>query len=97
MPELTQSHRETWNRSAANYATFASHSAIYQDTAAALVGLAGIKAGMTVVDLACGSGVVTETILRQRGGKNVTIIATDFSDDCGGERAVSVGARHLSL
>lgn len=80
MPELTQSQREAWDSSATNYATFASHSSLYQETAAALVRLAGIKAGMTVVDLACGTGMVTELILGRRGGKKVTIIATDFSE-----------------
>lgn len=80
MPELIQSQREAWDNSATNYATFASRSSLYQETAAALVRLAGIKAGMTVVDLACGSGMVTESILGRRGGNKVTIIATDFSE-----------------
>lgn len=82
MPELTQSQREAWDGSAANYAAFTSHSSLYRETAAALVRLARIEAGMTVVDLACGTGMVTESILRRRGGKGkkVTIIATDFSE-----------------
>ena len=80
MSELTTSQREAWDSSATDYATFASHSRIYKDTAEALVRLAEIKAGMTIVDLACGSGLVTESILRRRGGNKVTIMATDFSE-----------------
>jgi 2-polyprenyl-3-methyl-5-hydroxy-6-metoxy-1,4-benzoquinol methylase len=79
MPELTRSQRDAWDGSATRYATFASQSRLYQETAAALVRLAGIKPGMTVVDLACGSGIVTESVLRRMGAKKVTIVATDFS------------------
>lgn len=79
MRDHTESRREAWDRSATNYATFASHSSLYLDTATALVRFAGIEPGMTVMDLACGTGMVTEAILAHPAGKEVTIIATDFS------------------
>jgi ubiquinone/menaquinone biosynthesis C-methylase UbiE len=79
MPGHTESRREAWDRSATDYAAFSSHSRLYRETAAALVRLAGIEAGMTVVDLACGTGMVTASILERCGGDTVTIIATDFS------------------
>lgn len=72
-------HREAWDRSAGAYVTFASRNRLYVEVAEALLRAAGIAPGMTVVDLACGSGVVTEAILRRWPGFDIRIIATDYS------------------
>jgi SAM-dependent methyltransferase len=72
-------HREAWDRSAGAYVTFASRTCLYVELAEALVRMAEITPGMTVVDLACGTGVVTEAMLRRWPGLDVRIIATDFS------------------
>jgi ubiquinone/menaquinone biosynthesis C-methylase UbiE len=77
MAELAMSHHEAWDRSAAEYASFASRSTLYLDTATALVRAAQIGPGMTIVDLACGSGVVSAAILSL--DCDVRIVATDFS------------------
>ena len=45
-----------------------------------LVDMAEVKAGQRIVDLACGTGLVTELIAdRMRGAKNSVIIAIDQS------------------
>lgn len=81
MAPRTETRREHWNRSAENYATFASQSRLYVDTATALVRRAGINRGMTVVDLACGTGVVTEALLEECPEPDVTVVAADFSTE----------------
>jgi SAM-dependent methyltransferase len=68
-----------WDQSAGHYAAYASQKTLYRDSAKALVELAGIEPGMTVLDLACGSGVVTETILSRPYAKDVDVIAVDAS------------------
>ena len=45
-----------------------------------LVEMADVKSGQRIVDLACGTGLVTELIAdRMRGAKNSVIIAIDQS------------------
>jgi ubiquinone/menaquinone biosynthesis C-methylase UbiE len=73
------SEREDWDRSAEEYAIFASRTGFYRYTAETMLQLAEIEPGMIVVDLACGTGSVTESILRQSYGEAVKIIAIDFS------------------
>src|SRR5215831_1719368 len=74
------SEREDWDLSAEEYATFASRNGFYRYTAETMLQLAEIEPGMVVVDLACGTGSVTESILRQPYGQAVKIIAIDFSE-----------------
>ena len=73
------SEQQDWDLSAEAYAAFASRNTFYRYTAEKMLQLAGIEPGMVVVDLACGTGSVTEAILRQPYGKAIKIIAIDFS------------------
>jgi ubiquinone/menaquinone biosynthesis C-methylase UbiE len=75
----TLSVQEDWDLSAEEYATFASRNNFYRHTAETMLSLAEIEPGMVVVDLACGTGSVTEAILRESYGKAVKIIAIDSS------------------
>jgi len=68
-----------WDLSAEEYSAFASQNRFYRYTAETMVQMAQIEPGMVVVDLACGTGSVTEAILRQPYGKAVKIIAIDSS------------------
>lgn len=77
----TLSGSDDWNHSANDYAAFAAEKNLYRDSAGAMVRLAGIEPGMTVVDLGCGSGIVTESILKEEGAEGVRIIAVDFSTE----------------
>jgi len=60
------------------YEKYAQAYPIYRETGKKLVELAGIGPGMTVVDLACGTGIVTERIASALEGTG-TIIAIDQS------------------
>lgn len=73
------SEQQDWDLSAEAYAAFASRNTFYRYTAETMLQLAGIEPGMVVVDLACGTGSVTEALLRQPYGKAIKIIAVDFS------------------
>jgi ubiquinone/menaquinone biosynthesis C-methylase UbiE len=73
------SEQQDWDLSAEAYAAFASRNTFYRYTAETMLQLAGIEPGMVVVDLACGTGSVTEALLRQPYGKAIKIIAIDFS------------------
>lgn len=73
------SEREDWDLSAEEYASFASRNGFYRYTAETMLQLAGIEPGMVIVDLACGIGSVTESILRQPYGAAVHILGIDFS------------------
>jgi len=75
----TLSVQEDWDLSAEEYATFASRNNFYRHTAETMLNLAEIEPGMVVVDLACGTGSVTEAIFREPYGKAVKIIAIDSS------------------
>jgi SAM-dependent methyltransferase len=73
--------RLNWDLSARQYDAYASEKNLYRDSAAAMVQLAGIKPGMTVLDLACGTGIVTEAIVKASEGLDVKIIGVDFSPE----------------
>jgi len=75
----TLSIQEDWDLSAEEYATFASRNNFYRHTAKTMLSLAEIEPGMVVVDLACGTGSVTEAILGEPYGKAIKIIAIDSS------------------
>jgi|GEM_PF-1114887 len=67
-----------WNASAALYAKRCADNAVYRIAAGRLVELAGIQPGMTVLDLACGCGLVSQEILI-RFHTSVTVIGIDYS------------------
>jgi len=60
------------------YEQYAQAYPIYRETGKKLIELAGIRPGMSVVDLACGTGIVTEQIVSALEG-NGTIIGIDGS------------------
>jgi ubiquinone/menaquinone biosynthesis C-methylase UbiE len=60
------------------YEQYAQTYPIYRETGKKLVELAGIRPGMTVVDLASGTGIVTERIVSALDGTG-TVIAIDLS------------------
>ncbi len=72
---------DDWDNSAEKYAAFASRKALYLESAEAIIRSAEIERGMVILDLACGSGIVTETILRQPYGSDVEIVAVDYSPE----------------
>lgn len=61
------------------YEEYAQAYSMYKATAADLVAIADITPGMTVIDLACGTGIVTGTILEQLGNTG-QIIGVDMSE-----------------
>jgi ubiquinone/menaquinone biosynthesis C-methylase UbiE len=63
---------------AQKYEQYAQAYPIYQETGKKLVELVGIRPGMFVVDLACGTGIVTERIVSALEGTG-TVIAIDLS------------------
>jgi ubiquinone/menaquinone biosynthesis C-methylase UbiE len=75
-----RSVREDWDGSAREYAAFASQKGLYRQTAGAMVECARIEPGMVIIDLACGSGVVTRAIL-DYGPPDIRIISVDFSSE----------------
>lgn len=66
-------------RNAQIYDAFARKHRMYRDTSRDLVELAGVESGETAVDLACGTGVTTETILKRVGNKG-RVVALDASE-----------------
>ncbi len=78
---IPTSRLEDWDLSAQEYDAYASRQKLYRDSAKFLVRQAELEAGMTIVDLACGSGVVTEAILRELGDEPARIVAVDFSSE----------------
>src|SRR5205085_4640031 len=79
LTNISTSRCEDWDMSAPEYDAYASSQQLYRESARYLVQRAELAANMTIVDLACGSGVVTETILRELGDAPARIIAVDFS------------------
>ena len=67
---------DSWN--AQVYEEYALKYPMYRELAKKMVEVAGIGPGMTVVDLACGTGVVTEQILAKLTGKG-RVIGVDKS------------------
>lgn len=79
--ERPSARREEWDASAPEYESYSSGKRLYRESAGQLVRLAGIEPGMTVVDLACGTGIVTEAILQSLGGAPARVIGVDFSPE----------------
>lgn len=75
-------HKALWNtkENAEAYDTYARNFPMYQDTSRDLVAISGIKPGMTMVDLAAGTGATTKAILDKTDG-NVHIIAVDQAEE----------------
>lgn len=74
--------KDAWNtkENAEAYDAYARNFPMYQDTSRDLVAISGIKLGMTVVDLAAGTGTTTQAILDKTNG-NVCIIAVDQAEE----------------
>lgn len=75
----THGKEELWNLSAGEYDAYASQKKLYRESAEAMVRLAEIEPGMVVVDLGCGTGVVSETIIKEFDGQGVRVVGIDFS------------------
>jgi ubiquinone/menaquinone biosynthesis C-methylase UbiE len=69
-----------WNTSAEMYSVESEKISFYKVTNQQLIAAGQIQPGMTVVDLACGSGLTTRTILSKIGEK-CTIYAVDFAKE----------------
>ena len=85
-----------WDGSAAQYAEFALTKNLYWESAEALVRLARIEPGMVILDLACGSGVVTETVLKHVGD-DVRIIAVDYSQEMLARAQSRINSRRVNF
>jgi len=74
--------KDAWNtkKNAAGYDAYASKFSLYKETSRDLVEIANITSGMTVVDLAAGTGVTTEAVLEQTDN-DVTVIAVDQAEE----------------
>lgn len=74
--------KETWNTkdNAEAYDAYAGTFPMYKDTSRDLVEVTGIQPGMTIVDLAAGTGVTTQVILDKTVG-NVRIILIDQAEE----------------
>jgi SAM-dependent methyltransferase len=77
----TNGKEKFWNQSAREYAAYASEKKLYRESAEEMVRLAEIEPGMVVVDLACGTGIVSEAILKAFDGRGVRVVGIDFSPD----------------
>lgn len=77
---MAENSERGWHseRTALAYEEYAQAHSMYKVTARDLVAIAEMAAGMTVVDVACGTGIVTEAILGQLG-ETGSIIAVDLS------------------
>jgi len=77
---MTESIERGWHseRTAHAYEEYAQAHSMYKVTAHDLVAIAEIAPGMTVVDVACGTGIVTEAILG-RLGETGSVIGVDMS------------------
>ena len=91
------STRAQWDLSAKRYAAFASRSGLYRNSAEVMVARADIEPGQVVVDLACGTGVVSEAILRRPEGERVELIAVDFSEGMLGMARQRLRAGNISF
>ncbi|MGD8867546.1 MAG: methyltransferase domain-containing protein [Gemmatimonadales bacterium] len=62
-----------------SFKAFSEH-AFYREVNEALMNRAGLRRGWTVVDVACGSGAITELILEKiRGARDAMVIGVDMS------------------
>ena len=72
--------RETpWNTSALTYGVESEKISFYQVTNRELIAVGQLQPGMTVVDLACGAGLTTRTVLFNIGDE-CTIYAVDLAE-----------------
>jgi SAM-dependent methyltransferase len=68
-----------WNGSAERYDAAEAEALRYGTVAAVMMQLAEIGKGMHVIDLACGTGTVTEHLLARYGENDVSVTAVDSS------------------
>jgi ubiquinone/menaquinone biosynthesis C-methylase UbiE len=68
-----------WDTSAEAYSVESEKISFYQVTNRELIAAGQVQPGMTIVDLACGTGLTTQTILASLGDK-FTIYAVDLSE-----------------
>ena len=82
MNRTAKASANDWNSSAGSYAS-AAHRAPsrYATIARAIVTAADVRDGMHVVDLACGSGVVTESLLQHPQGRRCAVTAIDYASE----------------
>lgn len=74
-------HASRWEKlTAKKYDNYAASYPMYRKTSQFLVKTANIRKGMTIVDLACGTGVTTHEILKKLGSSG-KIIDIDFSGE----------------
>lgn len=69
----------SWNASAATYRGAAEHISFYRETNRHLAAAAGLRPGMVVVDLACGTGLTTRAVLAAVHGV-CTVYAVDLAE-----------------
>lgn len=74
--------KESWNtkENAKVYDIYARSFPLYKETSKDLIDIAGILPGITVVDLAAGTGATTQAILNASGG-DINIIAVDQAEE----------------
>ncbi len=74
--------KEIWNtkENAEAYDAYARRFPMCRDTSRDLVDISGIKSGMTIVDLAAGTGATTQAIIEKVAG-TVRIIAVDQAEE----------------
>lgn len=70
-----------WDNSSAEYLRYAAQSPVYLGSAESVVRLGDIRARQVVVDLACGTGVVTQQLLRTPFALTLKVVALDFSSE----------------
>jgi len=90
MPEQSCESIKEWNGSADTYGEFVARCSIYRDAADALIDISAVRPGTSVVDLACGTGTLTECLRRRWPGGQVAITAIDAS-----ERMIDIARRRI--
>lgn len=75
-------NKQIWDtkENADAYEAYANTFSMYKDTSRNLVEIAGITAGLVVVDLAAGTGATTEAII-EKVGQNIKIFAVDQAEE----------------
>jgi ubiquinone/menaquinone biosynthesis C-methylase UbiE len=79
-PDYADLSQRDWSASAAAYEAAESAASRYARVAAAVVRMADLRAGMEVVDLACGTGTVVEQMLGHADGATLSIVGIDHSE-----------------
>ena len=74
--------KEIWNtkENAEAYDKYARSFPMYKDTSRDLIKISGVKSGMTIIDLAAGTGATTQAIFDQIGD-DVYVIAIDQAEE----------------